>query len=91
MRMRRDSRAANAYGSAMSDKDDTLRQNLTADWFGDGEDRARLEEAAARVTALRRALVPGRPLAPEEAESGVRADRHAALLAEIQRRKPIAT
>lgn len=51
------------------------------------DDRARLEEAAARVTALRRSLRPGPRLPPEKAEDSVRADRHAALLGEIERRK----
>lgn len=61
----------------MSNKDDTLRQDLTADWFGDGEDRARLDP----VSTARAALKPQLPKRfYREVRAEARAEGHVLLL-----------
>jgi len=85
------------YGSAMSDQenentpDRTLRQDLTADWFGDGEDRARLDP----VSTARAALKPQLPKRfYREARIEARAEGHVLLLdgrvAMTKLRRPLA-
>jgi len=66
----------------MSNKDDrphrdTLRQDLTADWFGDGEDRARLDPVSMARAALKSQL-PKRFY--REVRTAARAEGHTLLL-----------
>ncbi len=75
----------------MNNKDDILRQSLTADWFGDGEDRARLDP----VSTARAALKPQLPKRfYREVQSEARGEGHVLLLdgrpAMTKLRRPLA-